>query len=126
MRSARRAAFSNSLGIGLRSASGSISGLGMVGLGGTLRILGLDGIDVEAALRGVILYIRNQDVPGVIGRVGTILGDRGVNIATFALGRNPEVKEAIGLVNVDNQVADEVLAEIRAIPAIRVAKVVEL
>ena len=98
----------------------------MVGLGGMLRILGIDGIEVEAALRGSILYIRNQDVPGVIGRVGTILGNRGVNIATFALGRNPDVKEAVGLVNIDNHVPEDVLAEIRAIPAIRVAKVVEL
>ena len=126
LRSARRATFSNSLGVSLRAEAGSISGLGMVGLGNALRILGIDGIEVEVALRGTILYIRNQDVPGVIGRVGTILGNRGVNIATFALGRNPEVKEAVGLVNIDNQVPEDVLAEIRAIPAIRVAKVVEL
>jgi D-3-phosphoglycerate dehydrogenase len=98
----------------------------MVGLQGSLRILGLNDIDIEAPLRGVILFIRNQDVPGVIGKVGTILGDRKINIATFTLGRNPQTQQAIGLVNVDNHVPDEVLEEIRAIPAVRIARVVEV
>jgi D-3-phosphoglycerate dehydrogenase len=126
LRSARRAAFSNSLGIALRTETGSASALGMVGLGGTPRILGVNDIDIDAPLRGVILYIRNQDVPGVIGRVGTILGDRKLNIANFALGRNQQAQEAIGLVNVDHRVPANVLDEIRSIPAVRVARVVEI
>jgi len=122
LRSARRAAFSNSLGIGLRTEAGAATVLGMVGLRGTPRILGINDIDIEAPLRGIILYIRNQDVPGVIGRVGTILGNRNVNIANFALGRNQQTNEALGLVNVDNPIPEEVLAEIRAIPAVRTAR----
>ncbi|HEV2233059.1 MAG TPA: phosphoglycerate dehydrogenase [Terriglobia bacterium] len=124
LRSARRAAFSNSLGIALRTEAGAATVLGMVGLRGTPRILGINDIDIEVPLRGIILYIRNQDVPGVIGRVGTILGNRNVNIANFALGRNQPTNEALGLVNVDNPVPEEVLAEIRAIPAVRAAQVV--
>ena len=126
LRSARRATFSNSLGIGLYTEGESATGVGMVGLRGTLRILGLNDIDIEAPLRGIIIYIRNEDVPGVIGRVGTILGDRKINIATFTLGRNPQTQQAIGLVNVDNHVPDEVLQEIRAIPAVRTVRVVEV
>jgi D-3-phosphoglycerate dehydrogenase / 2-oxoglutarate reductase len=129
LRSARRAAFSNSLGIALRTETDSASILGMVGLPGARRgdrILGINDIDIEAPLRGVILFIRNQDVPGVIGRVGTILGSRNLNIANFALGRDPQAREAIGLVNVDNQVSPEVLNEIRSIPAVRAARVVEI
>ncbi|HLY63136.1 MAG TPA: phosphoglycerate dehydrogenase [Terriglobia bacterium] len=126
LRSSRRAAFLNSLGIGLRTETGSATVLGMVGMGGTPRILGINDIDIEAPLRGIILYIRNQDVPGVIGRVGTILGDHKVNIANFALGRHQEDKEALGLVNVDNPVPEKVLAEIRAIPAVRAARIVEI
>ena len=126
LRSARRATFSNSLGIALRTEAETATVLGMVGLRGALRILGINDIDIEAPLRGVILFIRNQDVPGVIGRVGTILGNRKLNIANFALGRNQQVHEAIGLVNVDNHIAAEVLDEIRAIPAIQAARVVEL
>jgi len=126
VRSGRRAAFSNSLGIALSTEGETTSGLGMVGLRGVLRILGINDIDIEAPLRGVLLYIRNQDVPGVIGRVGTILGDRKINIANFALGRNAQTQQAIGLVNVDNHVPDEVLMEIRAIAAVRTARVVEV
>ncbi|MFB3924096.1 MAG: phosphoglycerate dehydrogenase [Terriglobia bacterium] len=126
MRSARRAAFSNSLGIALRTETDCVSALGMVGLRGVQRILGISDIDIEAPLRGVILFIRNQDVPGVIGRVGTLLGDRNINIANFALGRDQKAQEAIGLVNVDNHVPDDVLREIRAIPAVRAALVVEV
>jgi D-3-phosphoglycerate dehydrogenase len=126
LRSARRVTFSNSLGVAMRTGTDSASVLGMVGTRGVLRILGIDKIDVEAPLRGVILYIRNQDVPGVIGRVGTILGNRSINIANFALGRDQKAQEAIGLVNIDNHVPDDVLEEIRAIPAVRTARVVDL
>ena len=126
VRSARRATFSNSLGIGLNTEGESASGVGMVGPRGALRILGLNEIDIEAPLRGTIIFIRNQDVPGVIGRVGTILGDRKINIATFTLGRDPQTQQAIGLVNVDNHVPDPVVQEIRGIPAVRTARVVEV
>jgi D-3-phosphoglycerate dehydrogenase len=126
VRSARRATFSNSLGIALQTETDSASVLGMVGPRGGLRILGINEIDIEAPLRGVLLYICNRDVPGVIGRVGTILGDRKINIGNFALGRDAKAAEAIGLVNIDNHVPDDVLAEIRAIPAVRQARVVDL
>ena len=126
LRSSRRAAFSNSLGIALKTEADCASALGMVGLRNSLRILGINDIDIEAPLRGTLLYIRNQDVPGVIGRVGTVLGNRNVNIASFALGRNPDAREAIGLVNVDNPISAETLNDIRAIPAVRLARVIEV
>jgi D-3-phosphoglycerate dehydrogenase / 2-oxoglutarate reductase len=126
LRSSRRADFSNSLGVALKTEADCASALGMVGLRNSLRILGINDIDIEAPLRGTLLYIRNRDVPGVIGRVGTVLGNRNVNIASFALGRNPESREAIGLVNVDNPIPSEALNEIRAISAVRLMRVIEL
>ena len=51
------------------------------------RLLAFDGIDIETPLEGNLLVCRNLDVPGVIGKIGTILGQQGVNIANFALGR---------------------------------------
>ncbi len=125
VRSARRATFSHSLGISLRTENGTPSVLGAVGHR-SLHILGIDDIDIEAPLKGSLLFIRNQDVPGVIGRVGSILGDRKVNIASFALGRNQQAEEAIGLVNVDSAVSPETLEEIRKIPAVKFACVVEV
>jgi D-3-phosphoglycerate dehydrogenase len=126
VRSARRATFSHSLGLALRTETGEASALAMVGPRGKLRILGIDGLDIEAPLDGIHVYIRNQDVPGVIGRIGTILGDHKINIANFALGRDAQGGEAVGLVQVDDLVPEEVLAEIRAIAAIRVTRVVEI
>jgi D-3-phosphoglycerate dehydrogenase len=125
-RSVSRAAFSNTLGIALQTDSGSNSVLGMAAPRGGQWILGVNDIDVEAPLRGTILFIRNRDVPGVIGRLGTVLGSRNINIANFALGRSPEAAEALGLVNVDQAVSNEDAAEIRAIPAIRDARVVKV
>jgi len=126
VRSARRASYANSLGVALRTAGESASVLGMIGLTNSLRILGVNNIDIEAPLRGFLLLIRNQDVPGVIGRVGTLLGEHKINIANFALGRVQDSKEALGLVNVDQKVSAEVLAELRAIPAIRQARIIEI
>jgi D-3-phosphoglycerate dehydrogenase len=126
VRSVRRAAYSNTLGIALRTDAGTSSVLGMAGLRGGQWILGVDDIDVEAPLRGTILFMRNQDVPGVIGKVGTLLGSRNINIANFALGRSPERAEAIGLVNLDQPMAPADLAELRAIPAIRRVSLVEV
>jgi D-3-phosphoglycerate dehydrogenase / 2-oxoglutarate reductase len=91
---------------------------------GSLRLVLVDGVAVEAPLDGTLLIISNTDQPGVIGAVGSLLGRHQVNIASFALGRNYECAGcAIGVVNVDEEpgsmVTDQVLAEIRAIPAIQ-------
>ncbi|HET7840237.1 MAG TPA: ACT domain-containing protein, partial [Terriglobia bacterium] len=128
MRSARRAGFSNSLGIALKTESDSTTALGMVDIRGELRILGINDLDIDAPLNGYILFMRNQDVPGVIGRVGTILGNAKVNIANFALGRKQGEAggDALGLVNVDSPVPESVLNELRSIPAVRAAKVVQV
>jgi D-3-phosphoglycerate dehydrogenase len=112
--------------VALRNASEEASALGSVGPRGSLRILGINDIDVDAPLEGVVLFIHNQDVPGVIGRLGTLLGEREINIANFALGRNPAIHEAIGLVNVDHDIPHDVLAEIRHIPAIKRAQLVKV
>ena len=68
--------------------SGTWTGLATVLHGHSPRLLSYDGIDIEAELAGTLVIIRNQDVPGVIGRIGTILGEAKLNIASFALGRS--------------------------------------
>jgi D-3-phosphoglycerate dehydrogenase len=99
---------------------------GTVYANGSLRLVLVDGVPVESPLGGTLLIIRNNDQPGVIGDVGTLLGRHGVNIANFALGRDPEcvVECAIGVVKVDEngaaaRVTDQVLDEIRRIPNVR-------
>ena len=76
------------------------------------RLLAFDGIDVEAPLEGTLVVCRNLDVPGVIGRIGTILGQQGVNIANFALGRERgagaagKPVKALAVVQVDEPVSE--------------------
>jgi D-3-phosphoglycerate dehydrogenase / 2-oxoglutarate reductase len=96
------------------------------------RLLQIDGIDIEAPLERNLIYVRNRDVPGVIGKLGTILGDHQINIADFSLGRRAgngepgKSREAIAVVHVDGRVPDSVLLELCQIPAVEVAKAVEL
>ncbi len=93
------------------------------------RILEFDGIDIEAPLEGNLLVCRNLDVPGVIGRIGTTLGEQGVNIANFALGRERAAKppvKALAVVQVDAPVSDKVLEALTKIEAILEAKLVTL
>src|SRR5579859_1456112 len=95
---------------------------------GSPRVLAVDGIPVEAQLAGTILYLRNQDEPGVIGQVGSTLGKLGVNIATFALGRREAARgaEAVALVRLDGDVSASILDTIGAIKAITGAKLIRL
>jgi D-3-phosphoglycerate dehydrogenase len=95
---------------------------------GSPRVTLIDGIAVEADLQGTILYLRNNDQPGVIGQVGTTLGKHGVNIATFALGRREASQgaQAVSLVRLDGEVSESILGPIRAIPAITEAKLIHL
>ena len=98
----------------------------------TPRLLHVDGIDVEAPLERDLIYMRNRDVPGVIGKVGTILGKHKINIADFSLGRRlgngkpNSPRQAIAVVHVDGRVPEAVLAELRKVPAIEQAKAIRL
>ena len=95
---------------------------------GSPRVLNIQGIPLEAQLEGTILYLRNEDKPGVIGQVGSTLGQLGVNIATFTLGRSAahQGAHAVSLVRVDGQVSPAILDPIRAIPAITEARLLHL
>ncbi len=93
---------------------------------GQPRLLEIDGIQVEAPLQGNVIYLRNLDVPGVVGRVGTALGQHNVNIANFSLGRaqgGPEAK-AVAVVQVDGDIPEKVLEALRGIETILLAKAI--
>ena len=85
------------------------------------RLVELFGIKVEADLAGHMLYIVNEDAPGFIGRLGTTLGEAGVNIGTFHLGRRSAGGEAILLLSVDEAVDEALLAKVRALPGVKTA-----
>ena len=77
---------------------------------------------IEAQLTGGLLFLKNQDVPGVVGNVGTKLGERSINIAGYQLGRIEQGGTAISLINVDNSVPKEILLELSQLPNITSAK----
>jgi D-3-phosphoglycerate dehydrogenase len=91
----------------------------------TLRIVRINRFYMEAVPQGHILILNNRDVPGVVGGVGTLLGARGINIAGIELGRD-ESGQAISFFHVDEPVPPPVLAELRRLPAITSAQLVQL
>jgi D-3-phosphoglycerate dehydrogenase len=90
---------------------------------GAPKIAEVKMMQLEAAFHPVMLFINNSDKPGFIGALGTMLGEAGVNIATFHLGRESAGADAIALVGVDQVVSDDLLTRIKALPQVRYAKV---
>jgi D-3-phosphoglycerate dehydrogenase len=90
------------------------------------KIVEINGFLFDLTPEGKLLLIRNYDVPGVIGKLGSILGKYRVNIAGFQLGRKEKGKEAKGVILVDDDVPPEAIEEIREIPEILEVKQVNL
>jgi D-3-phosphoglycerate dehydrogenase len=90
------------------------------------RIVRIDGYPLEAIPAGWMLVFSNLDVPGVIGRIGTLCGRHQINIAGMQLGRERRGGRAVSILNLDDPIADPILEEIRAMPDIVFAKLVKL
>jgi D-3-phosphoglycerate dehydrogenase len=86
------------------------------------RLIQIKGIDLDAEFAPHMLYITNEDKPGFIGKLGTLLGNAGVNIANFNLGRAAPGADAICVVQLDERIPDSVLAEIRTLPWVKQAR----
>jgi D-3-phosphoglycerate dehydrogenase len=95
---------------------------GTVFSNGVPRLIQVKGIDMESHFTPHMLYVTNEDKPGFIGKLGTLLGDAKVNIASFNLGRTAAGGDAIALIEVDDAVPESVLAELRKIPVVKQAK----
>jgi D-3-phosphoglycerate dehydrogenase / 2-oxoglutarate reductase len=89
---------------------------------GEPRILAADGMPLEAPIAPNMLYVRNEDKPGVIGRLATTLGGADVNIATFHLGRVSEGGTAAALVGLDAPMPADVIAKVEALPHVTLVK----
>ncbi len=101
----------------LRLGAGGTS-ITATSLGGSPRIVELDGYEIDATPLGAMLMTQHRDVPGMIGRVGTVLGDAGVNISTMQVSRNTVGGDAIMVLSVDRPADEQTLAALRAIPSI--------
>jgi D-3-phosphoglycerate dehydrogenase len=102
--------------MGRRSFAGTV-------VAGAPRIVEVKGMELDAAFGPAMLYVNNLDKPGFIGALGRLLGETGVNIATFNLGRVAAGDDAIALVGVDQAPDDALIAKIRALPHVKEARV---
>jgi D-3-phosphoglycerate dehydrogenase / 2-oxoglutarate reductase len=102
--------------MGRRSFAGTV-------VAGAPRIVEVKGMDLESAFAPAMLYVNNLDKPGFIGALGALLGEAGVNIATFNLGRVAAGDDAIALVGVDQAPDEALIAKIRALPHVKEARV---
>ncbi|WP_036262805.1 phosphoglycerate dehydrogenase [Methylocapsa aurea] len=89
---------------------------------GRPRIISINGIQVDALVAPAMIYVSNEDRPGFIGRFASVLGNAGVNIATFALGRDRAGGSAVALVEVDGVAPGDVLVEVEKLPGVKEAK----
>jgi D-3-phosphoglycerate dehydrogenase len=101
--------------LGKRSFAGTL-------VGGAPRVVEVKGMDLDAPFGPAMLYVNNLDKPGFIGALGALLGDAGVNIATFNLGRRAAGEDAIALVGVDSAPDESLLAKVKALPHVREAR----
>jgi D-3-phosphoglycerate dehydrogenase len=108
---------------GEHTASGTVFGIAG---GREGRITEINGFRIEAIPRGHMLVMHNRDVPGVIGRVGTILGERGINISEFHLGRRERGGEAMAVIEIDAPLDAETIDEIRRFDPVISARQIEL
>jgi D-3-phosphoglycerate dehydrogenase len=128
-RESHRGGSATVLTIQLHSAAGQSQASATVIRDRQPRLLAFDGIDIETPLEGNLLVCRNLDVPGVIGRIGSILGEQGVNIANFTLGRErtgAKPVKALAVVQVDAPVSDQVIEALSTIEALLEARLVTL
>jgi D-3-phosphoglycerate dehydrogenase len=116
----------NALAVQVRTASRTVGVEGAVFGAGTVRLTKIDRFRMEAVPEGHILLLHNRDVPGVVGKIGTLLGESRINIAGLELGRERVGGMALSLIHVDGAVPADVLARLRTLPQIISAQLIEL
>jgi D-3-phosphoglycerate dehydrogenase (EC 1.1.1.95) len=114
--------FKHYIKVVVRSDSSEKVVAGTILEGNLPRIIQIDKYRVDVEPEGIMLLFENKDVPGVIGKIGTMLGQAKVNIAGFRLGREKRGGIALGILNLDDPVPEEVLEEIRKLPEILFVK----
>jgi len=108
------------------AGEGKTVSVGGAFFGATPRIISINSRPVEARPHGFVLVLENTDRPGMVGRVGTLLGRHGVNIATMSLSRNQAGGTALTVLNLDTAPGEELLKEIRASEDVQSAQVIQL
>ncbi len=119
-------AFSNLMLLRLVTREGSLSVAGTLFGRNHVRLVEVDGVEMDAIPQGNLLFVRNNDTPGVVGSIGTRLGAKAINIARMSVGRKPGTPGAIMLIEVESEIPPDVLAEVAKISGIREVRAIKL
>lgn len=125
IRNSREGAYNTLVRVTVTTDSGNRSVAGTLFGAGAPRLVEIFGIGVEAELEGRMVYIVNDDQPGFIGRIGTLLGSNGINIGTFNLGRRDAGGEAVALLSVDQPIPQDVVDQACSLEDVRLVKPLE-
>lgn len=118
--------FANAIAVTVETQKGSNLIMGSLFTKSDPRIIRINNFYVDLVPRGHMVYISNKDVPGVVGEIGTILGQNNINIAGMTFGRINPGGDAITVLNIDNAPTDEVVKKLRKARNINDVKVIEL
>ncbi len=118
--------FSNLIAVRLKTADDDHSVAGTLFGRNHLRLVDIDGVEVDTIPAGHLLYVKNEDTPGVVGHIGTLLGERKVNIARMTVGRKPGSGRAVMLIEIDGEIGEEALAAVSGITGVREARAITL
>lgn len=116
----------NSIALDISTEKENLSLLGTLTSNKQPRIVKINNVYVETTPAGHMLFINNNDKPGIVGAVGTILAEAHINIAGITLGRENQQGVAVSVVNVDSQIPEEVLTKLRQTKNILFVKVVKV
>ncbi|MCM2256000.1 MAG: phosphoglycerate dehydrogenase [Vicinamibacteria bacterium] len=124
--SSAQLSFANLVVVRYKTSEAELSVAGTLFGPGQPRLVDIDGVEVDAIPAGHVLYIKNDDTPGVIGHIGSTLGGRRINIARMTVGRKPGSARAVMLIEVDGEVSLETLEALRRIAGVKEAKAIRL
>ncbi len=125
-KASRMEEFSNLLALEVRSNGTSLMLQGTLSARRDPRIVKIDRYMVEAIPEGYMLILKNQDKPGLIGALGTLLGESKINIAGMSNGRDVPGGTAITVVNIDHPIPPAVLERVKKLPHVLDAKLIKL
>ncbi len=124
--SSELADYPNLVTVRLHGSGGSVEASGTLFYKREARIVMLEGYDLEFRPKGTLLVVRNHDVPGVVGKLGTQLGEAGINIAEINLSRRPGSDEALAVARLDQGPSGGFLDRLRALDEVRTADLVDV
>ena len=124
--SSKKISYSNLIKAKVITSNGEYSISGSVFSEDHPRIVSVMGYDIDIFPEGVMLFMKNNDVPGVIGKIGTLLGNNNINIASYILSREAQNKSAYSIIKLDERINDEIIKKISTLEEIETINQIEL